>query len=232
MKSLDRDAFETLVRGAGVLLTDRDGPKVFLTPEGEIVKLLRIKRLISSNLLLPHAERFARNAAKLAAAGIACPEVRMTARVPHLKRQMVVYRELPGTSLRSALGEAAGGAAAKLVHATGAFMAGLHERGVYFRSIHFGNILVTPDEPSFALIDFLDMKMMGAPLSLQRRIRNGKPIFRYREDRQALLDHWRDFGDGYHSNAKSFTQTARLLDEWRRMAGRTAGGLATGIENP
>lgn len=143
----------------------------------------------------------------------------MAARVPHLKRQLVAYRELPGTSLRSALAAADESRAASLVHAAGAFIAGLHEAGVYFRSIHFGNILITSDEPGFALIDFLDMKMMGRPLSLQRRIRNGKPIFRYREDRQPLLDHWRDFCDGYRSNATSFRQTDRLLDEWRKMAG-------------
>ncbi len=218
MKSIGREEFDAMVRGAEVLLTDRDGPKVYRTPDGEIVKLLRIKRLISSNLLLPHAERFARNSAKLAAAGIACPEIRMIARVPHLKRQLVVYRELPGTSLRNALGDAAAERSASLIHATGAFIASLHERGVYFRSIHFGNILVTPDGPQFALIDFLDMRMMGGPLSLQRRIRNGKPIFRYREDRQSLLDHWRDFCDGYGGSATGFPQTGRLLDEWRRMA--------------
>jgi len=217
MKSLGRESFDTMVRGAEVLLIDRDGPKVYRTPDGEIVKLLRIKRVISSNLLLPHAERFARNATKLAEAGIACPEVRMTARVPHLKRQLVVYRELPGTSLRSALGKA--GDTGPLIHAAGAFIASVHDRGVYFWSIHFGNILVTSDLANFALIDFLDLKMMGSPLSLQRRIRNGKPIFRYREDRQPLLDHWRDFCDGYRSNAKSFRQTDRLLAEWRKMAG-------------
>jgi len=219
MKSIGRDEFDTMVRDADVLLTDRDGPKVYRSPDGEIIKLLRIKRLMSSNLLLPHAERFARNAAKLAAAGFACPQVRMTARVPHLKRQLVVYRGLPGTSLRSALAAADRPRTASLVHAAGAFIAELHERGVYFRSIHFGNILVASGEPRFALIDFLDLKMTGRPLSLQRRIRNGKPIFRYREDRQPLLDHWRGFCDGYRSKAASFRQTDRLLDEWRKMAG-------------
>ena len=222
MKSVGLEEFDAMVRGAEVLLTDRDGPKVYRTPDGEIVKLLRIKRVISSNLLVPHAVRFQRNAGKLAAAGIACPQVRLAARVPHLNRQVVVYRELPGTSLRSALEAATGENAALLVRATGAFIASLHERGVYFRSIHFGNILVTSDEPGFALIDFLDLKMMGRPLSLQRRIRNGKPIFRYREDRQPLLDQWRDFCDGYRSNAPGFRQTDRLLDEWRMMAGSNA----------
>lgn len=50
MKSLAREPFESLVRGAEVLLNDRDGPKVYRTPDGEIVKLLRIKRVVSSNL--------------------------------------------------------------------------------------------------------------------------------------------------------------------------------------
>lgn len=217
MKFISQQDFETIVRGADVLLTDRDGPKVYRTTGGEIVKLVRIKRLWSSNLLLPHALRFERNAGKLARCGVACPIVRMTGRVPHLKRQMVIYRELPGSALREALAEADENTSASLVHATGAFISRLHEGGIYFRSIHFGNIIVDADEAEFALIDFLDLKVTGSPLSFRRRLRNGKHIFRYSEDRQHLLKHWAAFTAGYRQHAVGFPQAGRLFDAWRGM---------------
>ena len=66
-----------------------------------------------------------------------------------------------------------------------AFIARLHNRDVYFRSIHFGNILITPDN-SFGLIDIADMKIKSHSLNIGRRIRNFHHLTRYDIDRNSL----------------------------------------------
>ncbi len=69
----------------------------------------------------------------------------------------------------------------------GAFMATLHERGIYFRSAHLGNIVLTP-EHQLGLIDIADMRVYRRPLRKTLRLRNFKHMVRYPQDRQWLLD--------------------------------------------
>ena len=62
-------------------------------------------------------------------------------------------------------------------------VAKLHAEGVLFRSLHFGNVLVTPDQ-DLALIDIVDMSFRrSGSLSTPERIRNFAHIGRYTEDR-------------------------------------------------
>jgi len=66
-----------------------------------------------------------------------------------------------------------------------AFVAKLHNEGIYFRSLHFGNILII-DGDGFGLIDVADMKIKDRSLGIGMRIRNFNHLRRYEIDRNSL----------------------------------------------
>lgn len=221
MERLSREDFERLVAGARLLESDSRGPKVYETADGRILKLFRIKRRLSSNLWSPFARRFARHAERLRAFGLTRLDVEWFGEVPHLERQAVIYGKVPGTPLRSWLRDASPEEASDGMRRAAAFIAGVQERGVFFRSFHFGNILVTP-EGGFALIDILDVWFKPTPLGLWRRRRNLRHMTRYAEDRAALIRHWDAFRGGYLEGAEASSSLidtpdlAAMLDEGRR----------------
>jgi RIO-like serine/threonine protein kinase len=54
----------------------------------------------------------------------------------------------------------------------------LHGAGIYFRSLHLGNIVVTPDN-EMGLIDVADMRFLRAPLNAELARRNLQHFARY-----------------------------------------------------
>lgn len=184
MKRLDRADYERMVAGARVLAADRYGDKVLQLPDGLMFKLFRRKRRLSSAIVWPYAKRFERGARKLRERQIPTVEVVGTYRVQSIRRDAVIYRPLAGKPLRQALRDLNNQSA--LITRFAAFFASLHEGGIYFRATHFGNVVVTPDG-EFGLIDVSEVCFSRSALSLSKRVRNFKVIFRYREDRQAIL---------------------------------------------
>jgi len=184
MKKLDREGYEKMVGGAMVIALDEYGDKVLKLPDGLMVKLFRLKRMLSSAVLWPYAKRFARGARRLSELNIPSVEVVATFRVKSMGRDIVVYRPLEGEPLRAALHHRENHD--KLLTAFSAFFSRLHDRGVYFRGIHFGNVIVLPNS-GFGLIDVSEIYVSPSPLSISKRIRNFKPILRYSEDKAALL---------------------------------------------
>ena len=75
----------------------------------------------------------------------------------------VLYRPLPGDTLRNHWRRIDAEQRSIEVRQFGAFLAHLHQSGVYFRSLHLGNVLYTPDG-DFGLIDFLDIRFKSRPL--------------------------------------------------------------------
>lgn len=193
MNALSQLDFDSLIAAAKIIESDRRGVKVYETDAGEMVKLFRIKRFFSSNLTCPFAVRFAHNASRLHDLGIPALRVSRIAKVPHLARQMVVYDKLPGISLRDRLRKSD---CREMMRQTGRFIAMVQNRGVYFRSFHFGNILTLKDE-RFALIDVLDMRFLSRSLGVGRRLRNFRHMLRHAEDRQSLTTGWQEFTEGY-----------------------------------
>jgi hypothetical protein len=59
----------------------------------------------------------------------------------------------------------------KLKAAFTRFVIGLHAKGIYFRSLHIGNVVLTPDE-RLGLIDFADLRIHPWPLGRYLRARN------------------------------------------------------------
>ncbi|MCM8527774.1 MAG: hypothetical protein NE327_14735 [Lentisphaeraceae bacterium] len=199
MKEISRDEFLKLTKSATVLEKDGHGEKVLLLPGEKICKLFRCKRTISTAKFYPYVQRFADNAAKLKEIGFTSVDVEDVYRVQGMSRDAVFYKLLEGETLRKVY--SASEDPEKLTEKFIAYVNELHNKGVYFRSLHFGNVLVLPDG-NFGLIDVSDMKISSKPLGVLKRVRNFRAILRYEEDRQYIKNYGvKKFLDRYISVA-------------------------------
>ncbi|WP_421548882.1 toluene tolerance protein [Pseudomonas sp. QD4] len=185
MQALDHNHYLTLREAAEVLEADGSGDKVLRLTDGSILKLFRRKRLLTSAAWYPYAKRFADNCTRLKQRQIPCPSIRQVYRISSIQRDAVHYDPLPGQTLRQLLDDGLRGDALRAQ--LGTFIAILHERGIYFRSAHLGNIVLTP-EGQLGLIDIADLKVFSRPLRKALRLRNFKHMLRYKQDREWLLD--------------------------------------------
>jgi len=185
MQTIGRDEYEKLIAGAEVLARDDHGDKVLRLAGGDVLKLFRVKHMVSSARIWPHVIRFARAAQGLRERDVPTVRVQRVMRVPHIRRDAVVYAPLPGRTLRGMLDGADATTLDVLLDRFARFLATLHHRGVYFRAIHFGNVLVT-DDGELGLIDVSEARLLRRPLGAWRRARNFRPMVRYDEDRAAL----------------------------------------------
>ncbi len=189
-----------MVHDAKVLQEDKIGPKVFELPDGSILKLFTPRSLFSSATLYPYAKRFARNAQKLQARNVPTVEIIDTALISHRKLRCVHYRSLPGSTLRS-LGKENDGLSKDLLLSFADFVAGLHAKGIYFRSFHLGNVIVM-DDGQLGLIDIADLWTRNRPLTRKERIRNIARIYRFSDEINILRAHGETlFVDSYLENA-------------------------------
>jgi hypothetical protein len=88
------------------------------------------------------------------------------------------------------------------------YLADLHERRVYFRAVHFGNVLVLPDG-GFGLIDVSEARFRRGPIPPRLRARNFKHMLRYPEDVAALT------GYGLARFVRTYLERAALADRDR-----------------
>jgi len=194
MKQLSRDDYNALREGATVIEADRYGDKVLLLSDGTYLKLFRVKRLFSSAVFYPYSKRFVKNVSKLVEKGIPTVTVIESYRIPSIRRTAVHYYPLTGKTLRK-LGTLDLITTEKL----GKFIRELHDKGIYFRSLHMGNIVIS-QENRLGLIDVSDMKVNMKPLTTEMRIRNFQHMARYPEDIHALQAQLKSFLQGYHRN--------------------------------
>ncbi|MDP2170029.1 MAG: toluene tolerance protein [Rhodocyclaceae bacterium] len=183
MQTLSHDAYLAMRANATVLERDLHGEKVLHLEDGSYLKLFRRKRLISSAAWYPYAQRFADNANTLAERGIPCPRVIDVFRIPSVARDAVHYWPLAGQTLRQLIQQ--GDASDDLRERLFRFVGQLHTAGIYFRSLHLGNIVLTPDGP-FGLIDIADLRSQARPLFTYQRRRNLQHLQRDPFDRQWL----------------------------------------------
>lgn len=194
--------YSTLRGDAEIIEADGHGEKVLRHADGSYLKVFRRKRLLSSAAWYPYARRFADNATALARLGVPCPQVIQLHRFPALRRDVVHYRPLPGLTLRQIIQGARPGIDMHALRGQlGRLVAALHCAGVFFRSIHLGNI-VLGDDGRLGLIDIADMQIGRRPLPRFRRKRNFAHLLRYREDRAWLTaDGGIAFAEGYAAQA-------------------------------
>jgi tRNA A-37 threonylcarbamoyl transferase component Bud32 len=211
MKRIDHPRYLELLASATVLERDGYGEKVLERPDGTLVKIFRRKRWLSTALLFPYAHRFVRNSRRLAERGILSVRVVDTAYCHAVGRHLVTYQPLPGTTLRQALRDFES-QRCNLLTGFAHYVADLHQKGIYFRSLHFGNIIVSHDGAKIGLIDVADLSLHAGPLSTRRRIRNFSHMLRYKEDRAALRDYgWLDFLSNYLAAASLTPRAMQTL---------------------
>jgi len=198
MPQLSNEQFFALRQHAKVIEADHYGVKVLELADGSFLKLFRRKRLLSSATLVSHAKRFASNARDLKQRHIACPEIIDTYRIPSIERTAVHYWPLPGNTLRQLLALPSD-THTKLAHHLGILIAELHNKGVYFRSLHLGNV-VQSENGHLGLIDISDMVCSSAPLGRLKRSRNFQHLFRYERDVDNLRLYRNSLIEGYVAN--------------------------------
>lgn len=220
MQAMDHNTYLALREGARVLEADGSGDKVLRLRDGRMLKLFRRKRLLSSALLFPYAQRFARNAAMLHEKRIPAPEVIDTFRIPSIQRDAVYYSPLPGETLRQLLDDQ--DQAQTLRAELGRFVAHLHDLGIYFRSLHLGNVVLTPDN-QLGLIDIADLQRQRCALRDSQRERNFHHMLRYPQDREWLLgeDAGVTFLEGYRQELErgQSRPRPRLLNNLKQLLG-------------
>jgi tRNA A-37 threonylcarbamoyl transferase component Bud32 len=201
-------AYDALVAGGRVLEADRHGAKLIALGDGRYLKLFRRKRLLSSALMRPYSWRFQRNARRLAALGIPTVAPEALLRIPHLRRTAVLYRPLAGRTLRELLDAEPGGE--HWIAEFGRFLGQLHRQGVYFRSLHFGNLVVT-ETGAFGLIDVADLEFRAAPLPPSLVVRNLRHLLRYPQDGDRVRAAHAAFRTGYDQTGQTLPASAASL---------------------
>jgi hypothetical protein len=176
---LSQTDFDRLTLGAKVLEADSHGAKVYLLGDGNIFKVFRRKRLISSALLRPYSQRFIDNAMRLAELGFPTLEVISHHKLPLPGRTAVLYRPLPGETLLR-LSRDAGFSWDDHLPQLIELIRRMHRSGIYFRSLHLGNVVQTPEGP-LGLIDVADMRFLRGPLPVRMVRRNIQHMARYIE---------------------------------------------------
>lgn len=211
VKRIDHSRYLELLAGASVLERDRHGEKVLVLPDGALVKIFRRKRWLSTASVYPYARRFVANARRLAERGILSVQVLDFAYCPAVARHLVTYQPIPGTTLRQAM-QSPAAVGWPLLDDFAQFVARLHHKGIYFRSLHFGNVIVSPDGSELGLIDVADLSFHANPLTVRQRVRNFSHMLRYREDQAALREYgWAKFFDAYLAAASLAPQEGHIL---------------------
>ncbi|WP_165675178.1 BUD32 family EKC/KEOPS complex subunit [Metapseudomonas otitidis] len=169
-KALSDGELAALTTGAQILEEDSLGPKVYRLADGNFLKLFRRKRLLSSALLYPYSTRFWENAEHLTRLGIPTLTPLHLYQLKEASLSAVLYRPLPGKTLKDLYLENPDTFpeyVPKLIE----FIRVLHRNGIYFRSLHLGNIVLTP-QGALGLIDIADLSFQRRPLSRAKAKRN------------------------------------------------------------
>ena len=191
--------FDRLREGARVLEMDLRGEKVLLTPDKHIIKLFYPRRRFTSATIYPYALRFWNNAQKLHKKGIPTVRCEQLRYDRQNSRHVITYPLLAGTTLRDTLEKSPDNN--DYLTRLSAFLAMLHEKGILFRSIHLGNILVL-ENGGFGLIDIADMSLQRRPLGLVKRARNFRHLLHDKVDRDSLEQYgYKRFLEQYEAEA-------------------------------
>jgi len=210
-RSLTKDQLNELLQSARIIEEDGYGVKVAELADGNYLKLFRRKRMLSTALWSPPSRRFADNVKQLQLLGVSAPSIDCFVRIPSARLDGIIYRPLPGDTLRNHWRSLGDTERDEDIRQFGAFLGQLHELGVYFRSLHLGNVLKQPDG-RFGLIDVADLMIAQHPLSSWKRRRNLTHMLRYSEDSHWLtVQHVSALVSGYAEQCGQ--PAAKILDQ-------------------
>lgn len=177
-QTLDKPAWQQMNADKEVVEKDGFGVKVLRCDNGDYIKVFRVKHKISLARILNPAKRFCDNAKKLQLLGIDTLTPLALYSIPHRPRWAVRYKPLEGDTLRTLIKKSA--LPEKIIADLGVYIAQLHDKGIYFRSLHPGNVVLQPNG-KLGLIDILDCRFrwFNRPLNAWQRKRNLQHFFRY-----------------------------------------------------
>lgn len=194
LHKISDEEYATIQNSAELIVADLLSPKVMRKPNGNFLKFFRRKRMISSAMFAPYAIRFVNNAFRLKELAIPTISPVQIWHCPTKGMHIVEYEPLTGKLLRGALEKDNSG---DLLEKTACFIARLHDKGIYFRSLHFENIIL--HEGQLGLIDIADMKIYPQPLNRKLRERNFQHFLRYPRDNAIIKKYGLPaFIDKYH----------------------------------
>ena len=217
MNAISLEDYQTIVDRSVILERDKHGLKVLETSDGYIVKLFRRKRFFSSALFNSYSSRFVANAKALKKLGFHTVDVVEVSYCKPIKRTLVMYRPIPGETLRSALRDQS--SSEEIMEKFIVLLAALHDKGVLFRSVHLNNVIISDDSNKLGLIDFADMKIYSKGLSRAMRLRNFKHLTRYKADQESI----KNFGVGrfigiyFSSSSLPESYKSEFLDELQKV---------------
>ena len=177
---LDKPAWLALKAEGEIIEQDNRGVKVLRCANGDFIKLFRVKRRITTARLWNPAQEFFRKAQQLKQRGIATVTPVSLYRLLHVPRFGARYQPLEGETVRTLLQQKK--FTEKHITELAAFIALLHSKGILFRSLHPGNVVLRPDG-TFGLIDILDCRFRwwSRPLNRWQRERNFQHFLRYHD---------------------------------------------------
>ncbi|MGG5871095.1 lipopolysaccharide kinase InaA family protein [Pseudomonas peli] len=202
MRIVTAKEFQDWLSHGEVLEKDSHGAKVIRLADGKLLKIFRSRRLPLLARLRPDAARFDDRAGRLQAAGIHTPTI---CEICWIDRSTLVsaclYEPLAGQPLDRLFRENREQFDV-LLPQLAAYIYRLHQRGIYFRSLHLGNILRTP-EGDFGLIDFLDIRFKSRPLGRMLIRRNFQHLRNYLQRRKVDNFPWEELLAAYKAASKA-----------------------------
>ncbi len=183
MRIVSAEQLQCWIDGGQVLERDARGPKVIALESGLFLKIFYTRRHPLLARLQPAAQRFANNAQSLNARGIMAPQVADLFWIDRGRGLSgCLYEPLPGESVEQIFcSDAQRGL--QLLKSLAVFIRRLHHQGIYFRSLHLGNILKLPDG-NYGLIDILDLHYKCRPLNRWQIKRNFQHLRDYLKRKQ------------------------------------------------
>jgi hypothetical protein len=186
MRTVSPQEFEHWQQKGRVIEKDARGPKVIILEDGTFLKIFHTRRHPFLARLQPAAKRFTQNTEHLRQLGIDAPRVVESFWIDKsIGLSGCRYQPLEGESVEH-IYRRADSTLSELLVPLASFMRELHFHGIYFRSLHLGNIIRRPDG-AFGLIDVLDLQLKRAPLS-QGLVRRNLQHLRDYLDRRRLSD--------------------------------------------
>lgn len=202
MRIVTVNELQDWLRQGELLEKDSHGPKVVRLPDGTLLKIFRSRRNPLLARLSPDARRFAERASRLQSLGIRTPEIRELLWLDRGKAvSACLYQPLAGQPLDKLFRDARNEFDQRLPQLA-SYILKLHRLGIYFRSLHLGNILLSPDG-DFGLIDFLDLHFKSRPLGRPLVRRNFRHLHRYLVRRNVANFPWNELQAAYEAASKA-----------------------------
>ncbi len=145
--------------------------------KNEIIKIFNVRGIISSGFFNTYASRIIKNSLKLKKYDIPSIEITNELIFQYNKRLSgVSYKYIPGTTYRNLNHKITMDMITDLAN----YISNIHKKGIYFRAMHLGNILL--HNKKLFLIDIAKIHFYPWPLFVFTRARAFRRMIKYQDD--------------------------------------------------